>query len=86
VWLARATGYPLLPFHVEANRCWTLKSWDLTQIPKPFATMTLVIGEPMRVGPDEDVDAALARMQDVMGNLKGETTALMPGREADDVS
>ena len=55
VWLARATGHGILPFHLEADRCWTLGSWDRTQIPKPFATVSLCIGAPVRVAPDADV-------------------------------
>ena len=39
VWLAGATGHPILPFHIEADRYWTLRSWDRTQIPKPFSTV-----------------------------------------------
>src|SRR6185437_5019730 len=31
VWLAKATGNPVLPFHLEADRHWTLKSWDRTR-------------------------------------------------------
>jgi lysophospholipid acyltransferase (LPLAT)-like uncharacterized protein len=54
VFLAGATGQPILPYHVEADRHWTLKSWDRTQIPKPFSTVALVIGEPILVdGTDE---------------------------------
>ena len=49
VWLARATGNPVLPFHLEASSPWTLRSWDRTQIPKPFSTVALAIGEPMEV-------------------------------------
>ena len=49
VWLAAATGSPLLPFHIEAARHWTLRSWDRTQIPKPFSTTALVIGAPILV-------------------------------------
>ena len=49
VFLAGATGHPILPYHIEANRHWTLGSWDRTQIPKPFATVALAIGEPLRV-------------------------------------
>src|SRR5947209_15247795 len=41
VWLAKATGNPVLPFNLEANRYWSLKSWDRTQIPKPFATVAI---------------------------------------------
>jgi len=54
VWLAKATGNPIIPFHIEANRYWTLRSWDRTQIPKPFATMAIAIGEPMNVAEDSD--------------------------------
>jgi lysophospholipid acyltransferase (LPLAT)-like uncharacterized protein len=49
VWLASATGNPLLPFHLEASSHWSLNSWDRTQIPKPFSTIALVVGEPMDV-------------------------------------
>src|SRR5262245_1844687 len=37
VWLAGATGAPILPFHIEAARSWAASSWDRTQIPKPFS-------------------------------------------------
>ena len=47
--LAGATGHPILPYHIEADRYWTAKSWDRTQIPKPFATVALVIGAPILV-------------------------------------
>jgi lysophospholipid acyltransferase (LPLAT)-like uncharacterized protein len=52
VWLAKATGNPILPFHMEAARHWTLGSWDATQIPKPFSDVTVAIGEPLWVAAD----------------------------------
>jgi lysophospholipid acyltransferase (LPLAT)-like uncharacterized protein len=52
VWLAHATGNPLLPFHLEAAGAWTLRIWDRTQIPKPFTSVALVVGEPIPVGAD----------------------------------
>ena len=58
VWLAKATGNPVLPFHLEASRHWTLGSWDRTQIPKPFATVALTVGQPFDVARDID-DAGL---------------------------
>ncbi|OFW49975.1 MAG: hypothetical protein A3G77_08645 [Acidobacteria bacterium RIFCSPLOWO2_12_FULL_68_19] len=60
IWLARTTGNPLLPFHLEASRHWSLRSWDRTQIPKPFSTVALVVGEPMPV-PADTSDADLER-------------------------
>jgi lysophospholipid acyltransferase (LPLAT)-like uncharacterized protein len=49
VFLAGATGHPVLPFHIEAERCWTAGRWDQTQIPKPFSTVAVAIGEPIYV-------------------------------------
>jgi lysophospholipid acyltransferase (LPLAT)-like uncharacterized protein len=49
VFLAGATGHPLLPFHIEANRFWTAGRWDQTQVPKPFSTVAVAIGEPIYV-------------------------------------
>jgi lysophospholipid acyltransferase (LPLAT)-like uncharacterized protein len=57
VWLAKKTGNPVLPFHLEADRHWTMNSWDRTQIPKPFATVAIAMGEPLEVpaGAGDDV-------------------------------
>jgi lysophospholipid acyltransferase (LPLAT)-like uncharacterized protein len=49
-WLAAATGNPILLFHAEASRHWTLGSWDRTQIPKPFSTVAIVMGAPVEPG------------------------------------
>ena len=58
IWLAKVTGNPIVPFHIEASRHWTLRSWDRTQIPKPFSEVAIAIGEPIDVPPDTD-DAGL---------------------------
>src|SRR5262249_51243995 len=49
LWLAGAPGSPILPFHAEASRFWTMRSWDRTRVPKPFCTVSLAIGEPVLV-------------------------------------
>jgi lysophospholipid acyltransferase (LPLAT)-like uncharacterized protein len=62
VWLARETGQPILPFHLEASSYWTAGRWDRTQIPKPFTTVALVVGEPLAVaGELEDARLELER-------------------------
>jgi hypothetical protein len=62
VWLAKATGNPVVPFHLEANRAWTVNSWDKTQVPKPFSTVSIAMGEPFDVAPDAtDVGVESAR-------------------------
>jgi lysophospholipid acyltransferase (LPLAT)-like uncharacterized protein len=55
VFLAGATGHPILPFHAEADRFWTAGRWDRTQVGKPFARLGLAVGEPLHV-PDTHED------------------------------
>jgi lysophospholipid acyltransferase (LPLAT)-like uncharacterized protein len=62
IWLARASGNPVLPFHLEASSYWTMGSWDRTQIPKPFSTVALTVGEPLEV-PRDMRDAGLEPMR-----------------------
>ena len=77
IWLARATGNPVLPFHLEASSHWTTRSWDRTQIPKPFSTVALVIGEPLDVpaeATDEQLESGRRELEGRLGTL--ETRAL----------
>jgi lysophospholipid acyltransferase (LPLAT)-like uncharacterized protein len=80
VWLAKATGNPVLPFHLEASRHWTLNSWDQTQIPKPFATVGIAIGEPLYVAANADDDAiesARQRLEQRLKDLEPRARALL---------
>jgi lysophospholipid acyltransferase (LPLAT)-like uncharacterized protein len=73
VWLAKATGNPVLPFHLEASRHWTLNSWDRTQIPKPRATVAVAMGEPFDVPQDvnsEGIEAASRLLEERLGVLE----------------
>ena len=83
VWLAKATGNPIIPFHIEASRHWTANSWDSTQIPKPFANVAIAIGEPIDVPPDAD-DAALERarleLEARLTSLESHATAMLVAR------
>jgi len=73
VWLAGATGAPLLPVHAEAESSWSLNSWDRTQIPKPFSRVHMVVGEPMvlTTGMDDEAQAAACRdLESVLDGLR----------------
>jgi lysophospholipid acyltransferase (LPLAT)-like uncharacterized protein len=66
VWLSKATGNPVLPFHIEAARAWTLRSWDRTQVPKPFTRIALSFAEPFvveRGADDEALEQARVRLE-----------------------
>jgi lysophospholipid acyltransferase (LPLAT)-like uncharacterized protein len=70
--LAGATGHPILPYHVESDRHWTLNSWDRTQIPRPFSTVALVIGEPIAVAStdEEAIEAGVRRVEQALNSLE----------------
>jgi hypothetical protein len=85
IWLAKATGNPVLPFHLEADRHWTLGSWDRTQIPKPFATVALVVGEPFAVPADADdrgIETARRRLEEHLRQLETRALELVQPRES----
>jgi lysophospholipid acyltransferase (LPLAT)-like uncharacterized protein len=80
VWLAKATGNPVLPFHMEASRHWTLNSWDRTQIPQPFATVAVAIGEPLdvpREADEERLEAARRLLEEQLRRLEQRAHALL---------
>ena len=83
VWLAKATGQPLLPFHSEAASSWTMNSWDRTQIPKPFTTVAMAIAAPMYVPRDAD-EAALEesrlRLQHALAACRQQCSILLTTR------
>ena len=70
VWLAKATGNPVLPFHLEARRHWTLNSWDRTQIPKPFTAVAIAMGEPLEVPSEADAERIEAARRELEHRLE----------------
>ena len=62
VWLAGVTGNPILPFHIQADRYWSARSWDQTQIPRPFSHNYIAIGAPFEV-PNPSGDGVIAKHQ-----------------------
>jgi len=71
VWLAGATGAPLLPCHIEAERSWELRSWDRAQIPRPFSRVHLVVGAPIVIARGMDDDAQARACRDLEAVLEG---------------
>lgn len=61
VMLAKATGAPILCFHIRPAHAWVFtKSWDRTEIPRPFSRIATFIAPPISVPRDAD-DAEQAR-------------------------
>jgi lysophospholipid acyltransferase (LPLAT)-like uncharacterized protein len=83
VWLAGATGHPILPFHIESSRRWTAGSWDASQIPRPYATVAVCVGAPMDVAAAGDDEARMNEVQKLertLGELERAAIGLLNGR------
>lgn len=67
--LAQKTGALIMPIRVHYSRCWRLKTWDAFEIPKPFATVTIVLLPLYRVAAtssDEEFEPERARLERVL--------------------
>jgi lysophospholipid acyltransferase (LPLAT)-like uncharacterized protein len=80
IWLAKATGNPIVPFHIESDRHWTANSWDRTMVPKPWATVAIAIGDPMEIdaGADETaVEAGRRELESRLASLERRARAML---------
>ena len=79
-WLASATGNPIIPFHIEAEPCWTVRSWDRHQVPRPGGTLAIAIGAPIEVparASEHDIEAGRAAVERALGALEERTRAML---------
>ena len=78
VLIAKKAGQPILPFTIVPAKSWEIrKSWDQTQIPKPFTRARVIIAAPVYVPPDADdklLEVKRAEVQNALDELerKGE--------------
>lgn len=68
LWLSRKSRCPIVCFHIQPRRYWTLKSWDGFRIPKPFTRCLVKIWAPLPIPSDED--KALDSYQREMDRLR----------------
>ncbi len=57
IYSAKKTGTPVVPCGAYCSSKWIFqKAWDKFEIPKPFSKLVYIIGEPMVIPEDGDVD------------------------------
>jgi len=81
VWLASATGNPIVPFHIEASTFWTAKSWDAHQVPRPGSMLAVAIGAPIEVPARADesaIEAGRSAVERSLGALEAQARAMLP--------
>lgn len=52
VHIASQLGIPVVALGINYSSYWSVKSWDAFRIPKPWAKLTLIIGDELHVPPD----------------------------------
>ena len=80
VWLAGATGNPIVPFHIEASAHWTTRSWDRHQIPKPGSDVAIAIGAPIEVPRKANealIESTRQELEQTLGQLRQRALALV---------
>jgi lysophospholipid acyltransferase (LPLAT)-like uncharacterized protein len=92
VLLARATGTPMVAFHIAVEKAWILNTWDRSMIPKPFSRALMRVSRQIMVPADADdsqkerfhgeLQAALERVRVFAEANVGRGTEEYPVRES----
>ena len=67
--LAKKTGDPILPFVIEPQGFWTVKSWDRMHIPRPFTKAVVIISDPIYVDENADETDAESKFRELQMSL-----------------
>ena len=68
--LARKKGVPIVPIAYSAPRRWELGSWDRMRLPKPFSTVTVLVGNPIYLSEAEaDLETHRLQVEDALRQL-----------------
>lgn len=78
MYLARKLGVPILPVtSAQSNRLVFAKSWDRFHLPMPFGRAVVVYGEPIEVGPDDDLVQKALDLKRSLDAITSEADALV---------
>jgi hypothetical protein len=79
-YFAQRSGCPVIPVGNSAWPRWLAPSWDKFLIPYPFARAVWVNGDPVSVGPDEDLNDAALRIERAICAAEAEAERLVGTR------
>lgn len=76
LYLAQKTGLPLVPIAFGAKKAWVFKGWDEYVVPKPFNRIAMVYGEPLTVGPSDDLPQRAMDLQRALDAVSREADSI----------
>lgn len=78
IFLAQKLGAPILPLAPGLSRKHVFeKAWDRFHVPLPFGRASLVYGEPIEVGPNDDPQAKAAELKAALDRVTEEADLLV---------
>jgi hypothetical protein len=78
VFLAQKLGVPIVPVtNALSRRIEIKKAWDRFQVPLPFGRAVVAYGEPIEVGPDDDLAAKAAELKAALDRITTEADGLV---------
>ena len=78
MYLAQRLGVPILPVtNAQSNRIVLARSWDQFHLPMPFGRAAVVYGEPIEVGPGDDLNLKAAELKRALDAITSEAEALV---------
>jgi len=73
LYIAQKLGLPIVPITNAVSRKLVFKkSWDRFQLPLPFGRAVIAVGEPISVGPADDLAAKAAELKEALDRLTDE--------------
>jgi lysophospholipid acyltransferase (LPLAT)-like uncharacterized protein len=78
IFLAQKLGAPIVPItNALSNKIEIKKAWDRFQVPLPFGRAVVVYGEPIDVGPGDDLAAKAAELKAALDRITEEADRLV---------
>ena len=74
-YLAQKTGAALLPAGAYTRTGHRLNRWDRYVVPRPFSRIAVVIGEPLLVPPEAELDTLTERLTDALHRVTMQAAA-----------
>ena len=69
--IAHDSGALIVPFYVEADNAWYVRSWDQFMLPKPFSKVTLCYGNEIKCTPCDSSEEFERQIQQLEDTMKG---------------
>jgi lysophospholipid acyltransferase (LPLAT)-like uncharacterized protein len=77
LYVAQKLACPILPFAYGARKKWVFGKWDKFIVPKLFNRISIVYGEPMFIGSDDNLTDMAAVMKDKLDKVTCEADRLV---------